>query len=473
MILSLLPIIALMGMLAGSVHLFGSDASYGPNQIALVIATGLASLVGVYRGLRWPDIQKALADGIMVGLGPMLILLAVGALIGSWILAGTVPAMIYHGVALLDPDVFYAASAIICALASLSIGSSWTVAGTLGIGLIGIAESFGLSAPLTAGAIISGAYFGDKLSPLSDTTNLAAACAGVDLFDHIRHMLWTTLPAFIVALLFFVFSSEEAARAPEEIVQLRRALAGEFDVSWYSLLPLLGMLALIALKVPAYPAILISAGFGVVFALAVQPEAVAKLANQLDAEAPAPQLRGVWTVLFGGYTATSSDPSLNDLLSKGGMSSMLNTIWLIITALSFGGVLERTGILKHLLDAILKGVRTTGDLVLATVTGGVVSNVLAADQFLAIALPGRMFTVAYDERGLDRLNLSRSLEDSATLTSVLVPWNTCGAYMSATLGVMTLDYLPYAVFNYTCPMVAIVLGYLLIAQKPAVAEASS
>jgi len=467
MLLSLVPIALLVGMLAGAVQLFGSDASYGPNQVVLVIATGVAALVGIYRGLRWPDIQKALVEGIQVGLGPILILLAVGALIGSWILAGTVPAMIYHGVALLDPRFFYPATAIICALASVSIGSSWTVAGTLGIGLIGIAESFGLSSAMTAGAIISGAYFGDKLSPLSDTTNLAAACAGVDLFEHIRHMLWTTVPAFVLALLFFLLNSEEAARPPEAIAQLRQALALEFDVSWYSFLPLLGMLVLIGLRVPAYPAILLSAAIGVVFALLIQPDAVRRFGVSLDGDGPTPMLRGIWTVLFAGYTGNSSDASLNQLLSKGGMASMLNTVWLIVTALSFGGVLEKTGILKHILDAALKTVRNTGDLVLATVTGGVITNALAADQFLAIALPGRMFTVAYDDRGLSRLNLSRSLEDSATLTSVLIPWNTCGAYMSATLGVLTLDYLPYAAFNYICPLVAVTLGYLMIAQRPA------
>ena len=468
MLLSLVPIVLLVGMLAGAVQLFGSDASYGPNQIVLVVATGVAALVGLRRGLRWADIQKALTDGIQVGLGPILILLAVGALIGSWILAGTVPAMIYHGVALLDPALFYAASAVICALASISIGSSWTVAGTLGIGLIGIAESFGLSSAMTAGAIISGAYFGDKLSPLSDTTNLAAACAGVDLFQHIRHMLWTTVPAFAVALIFFLMmNSEQATRPPADIAQLRTALAAEFNVAWYSLLPLAGMLMLIFLRVPAYPAILLSTAIGIVFALLVQPDAVQRFGESLDKEGPAPVLRGLWTVLFAGYTGSSTDPSLNELLSKGGMASMLNTVWLIVTALSFGGVLERTGILAHLLNAALKRVRSTGDLILATVTGGVITNVLAADQFLAIALPGRMFTVAFDERGLSRLNLSRSLEDSATLTSVLIPWNTCGAYMSATLGVMTLEYLPFAVFNYVCPLVAITLGYLMIAQKPA------
>lgn len=470
MLLSLAPIALLVGLLAAAVQLFGSDASYGPNQIALVVATGAAGLVGLYRGLRWEQIQEGLVAGIKVGLSPMLILLAVGALIGSWILSGTVPAMIYHGVALLDPALFYAASSIICALASVSIGSSWTVAGTLGIGLMGIANSFGLSPAMTAGAIISGAYFGDKLSPLSDTTNLAAACASVDLFDHIRHMLWTTVPAFSVALLFFLLNTEEAARTPEDIVQLRAALSGQFDVSWYSLLPLVVMLGFVALRIPAYPAILLSTVVGCLFAVTFQADAVRDFAAGSFPESPAPLAQGVWMALFDGYQGTSSDESLNELLSKGGMSSMLNTVWLIICALAFGGVLERTGILKHILDAALKRVKSVGDLVLATVTGGVVSNVLAADQFLAIALPGRLFTVAYDERGLNRLNLSRTLEDSATLTSVLIPWNTCGAYMSATLGIATIEYLPYAVFNYTCPLIAIALGYLMIAQKRVAVE---
>lgn len=470
MLLSLAPIALLVGLLAAAVQLFGADASYGPNQIALVIATGATGLVGLYRGLNWDDIQDGLAAGIRVGLSPILILLAVGALIGSWILAGTVPAMIYHGVALLSPNYFYSASALICALASISIGSSWTVAGTLGIGLMGIANSFGLSPAMTAGAIISGAYFGDKLSPLSDTTNLAAACAGVDLFEHIRHMLWTTVPAFVIALLFFLLNSEEAAKTPEDIVALRNALSAEFYVGAAALLPLVIMLGFIALKVPAYPAILLSTLVGCGFAVTLQPEAVKAFALNLYPDSQAPLIQGVWQVLFDGYQGNSSDSALNDLLSKGGMASMLNTVWLIVCALAFGGVLERTGILKHILDAALKRVRSTGDLVLATVTGGVISNILAADQFLSIALPGRLFTVAYDERGMHRLNLSRTLEDSATLTSVLVPWNTCGAYMSATLGIATFAYAPYAVFNYVGPLVAIALGYAMIAQKKVASE---
>ena len=465
MLIMLLPILLLMGMLAAAVQLFGADASYGPNQIALVIATAVAGLVGLRRGLSWTDIQEGMNAGIKVGLGPVLILLAVGALIGSWILAGTVPAMIYHGVALLNPSVFYAASAVICALASVSIGSSWTVAGTLGIGLMGIAQSFNLSPAMTAGAIISGAYFGDKLSPLSDTTNLAAACAGVDLFDHIRHMLWTTVPAFCIALVFFLLNSQEAAQSPEDIERLRSALSSEFDVGMYALLPLVFMLVFVALRIPAYPAILLSTLIGCLGAVTFQGDAVRAFALAQFPDSPMPTVQGIWLALFDGYKGNSGDDALNALLSKGGMASMLNTVWLILCALAFGGVLERTGILKAILDATLKHVRSTGDLVLATVSSGVLSNMLAADQFLAIALPGRLFTVAYDDRQLSRLNLSRSLEDSATLTSVLVPWNTCGAYMSATLGIATLQYVPYAVFNLACPLVAIALAYLAIAQK--------
>lgn len=279
MLIMLLPILLLMGMLAAAVQLFGADASYGPNQIALVIATAVAGLVGLRRGLSWTDIQEGMNAGIKVGLGPVLILLAVGALIGSWILAGTVPAMIYHGVALLNPSVFYAASAVICALASVSIGSSWTVAGTLGIGLMGIAQSFNLSPAMTAGAIISGAYFGDKLSPLSDTTNLAAACAGVDLFDHIRHMLWTTVPAFCIALVFFLLNSQEAAQSPEDIERLRSALSSQFDVGMYALLPLVFMLVFVALRIPAYPAILLSTLIGCLGAVTFQGDAVRAFAD--------------------------------------------------------------------------------------------------------------------------------------------------------------------------------------------------
>lgn len=470
MLLSFAPIALLVFLLFSAVQLFGADASYGPNQVALLIASAAAGLVGMYRGLTWAEVQESMVAGIKVGLGPILILLAVGGLIGSWMIAGTVPAMIYYGVSILNPSIFFAAAAIICALASISIGSSWTVAGTLGIGLIGIADSYGLSPAVAAGAIISGAYFGDKLSPLSDTTNLAAACTSVDLFAHIRHMLWTTVPAFCVALMFFSLIPSGAATAPEQIAELRAAISQEFNVGVGVLIPLAVMIGLIWKRVPAYPAIMLATLAGILTALTLQADVVRKFAFMANPEATMPVVEGLWRTLFAGFEGTTTNEELNRLISKGGIASMLNTVWLIVSALAFGGVLERTGILKQILDSVLTLVKSTGDLVAATVTGGFITNILAADQFLAIALPGRLFSSTYDDRGLSRENLSRTLEDSATMTSALIPWNTCGAYMAATLGVATFDYAPYAIFNLTCPLIAIGFGYLAFKQKPAVPQ---
>ena len=449
-VLALTPIIFLVALLACSVYLFGSDSSYGANQIALVLASCVAALVGRRVGISWQQAQEGIIDGIGVGLGPTLILLAVGMLIGTWILCGTVPAMIYYGVQVLNPAIFYAASAAICAIVAISIGSSWTVAGTLGIGLMGIAGSFELSPAITAGAIISGAYFGDKLSPMSDTTNLAAAATGVDLFDHIRHMLWTTVPSFTIALVIFALIGSSEAATPQEIEALQQSLAAEFNIGLHLLLPLLLMLGLVYKRFPAYPSIVISALAGAVFALLFQPDAVIKLAGDSGRRAMlSPCSRASGSACSTATTSDSGNEFLDALLSKGGMSSMLNTVWLIICALGLGGVLERTGILNYLLQLALKGVKSTGSLITTTVLTCIGTNILAADQFIAVALPGRMYKDEYERRGLSRLNLSRTLEDSATLTSALIPWNTCGAYMSATLGVATFSYAP-SLFSTCC-----------------------
>ncbi len=465
--LALTPIVLLVSLLACSVYLFGADSSYGANQIALVLATLVAALVGQRTGVRWKESQEGIITGITVGLGSILILLSVGMLIGTWIVSGTVPSMIYYGVMVLNPSMFYAASAALCAIVAISIGSSWTVAGTLGIGLMGIAGSFDLSPEITAGAIISGAYFGDKLSPMSDTTNLASACTGVDLFDHIRHMLWTTVPSFAIALLVFALIGASAAAPPSEIAALQTSLRQEFSIGPHLLLPLLLMLVLVYRRFPAYPAIVVSALTGAVFALLFQPEAVTRLAGDSgDIGGGMTLMKGIWLALFDGYSSDSGNEFLDQLLSKGGMSSMLNTVWLIITALGFGGILERTGILNYLLTMALKGVKSTGSLITTTVATCIATNILAADQFIAVALPGRMYKEAYERRGLSPLNLSRTLEDSATITSALIPWNTCGAFMAGTLAVDTLSYAPYAVFNLVCPFIAIIYGFTQIGLKP-------
>jgi NhaC family Na+:H+ antiporter len=465
--LALAPVLLLIFLLALSVYLFGADSSYGANQIALLFSAHAVGLVGLRTGLRWRDVEQGMIQGINMCIGPALILLSVGMLIGSWILAGTIPSLIYYGVQVLSPSIFYAATAAICAIIAISIGSSWTVAGTMGIGLMAIAASFNLSPAITAGAIISGAYFGDKLSPLSDTTNLAAAVTGVDLFDHIRHMLWTTVPSFLIALVLFGIIGGDEAAAPKEVAELRASLENQFNLGLHLLAPLFFMLYLALRRTPALPSIVMSSILGSLFAVIFQPEAVLRLAG---ASADIPQLlllfKGVWLSLFAGYSATTDNAFLNDLLSKGGMISMLNTTSLILCAMAFGGTLEKVGILRFLVGAALKRVHSNGSLVATTVTTCAATNLITADQFIAITIPGSMYREEFEKRGLSRLNLSRTLEDSATLTSALIPWNTCGAYMSATLGISTLAYLPYTFFNYLCPIIAIFYGYWHIAQKP-------
>jgi len=465
--LALAPVLFLVTLLSTSVYLFGADSSYGANQIALLMSVGVVALVGMRLGKSWKDIEAGIIQGISMCIGPMMILMTVGMLIGSWILAGTIPALIYYGVQVLSPDIFYAATAVICAIVAISIGSSWTVAGTMGIGLMAIASSFNLSPAITAGAIISGAYFGDKLSPLSDTTNLAAATASVDLFDHIRHMMWTTIPSFVIALVVFAAIGGGNAPEPQQIAELRNSLREQFSLGVHLFIPLLLMLYLAWRRTPALPSIIISSLVGVVFALLFQPAAVLSLAGESNGVPHALLLiKGVWTALFAGFSSSSSNAFMDELLSKGGLLSMLNTVSLILCAMSFGGVLEKVGILRCLVEAALSRVRTNGGLVATTVATCTATNLVTADQFIAIAIPGSMYRDEFQRRGLSRLNLSRTLEDSATLTSPLIPWNTCGAYMSATLGIATFTYAPFAFFNYLCPVIAVIYGYWNIAQKP-------
>lgn len=470
---ALMPLSILIALLSLSVYFYGADSSYGPNQVALLLCAIIAALLGMKNGFSWNEMQEGMLHGIGLVFGAILILFAVGALIGSWILAGTVPTMIYYGVQILSPQWFYAASCIICAVVGLSIGSSWTTAGTLGIALMGIGGAMGLSPGITAGAIISGAYFGDKLSPLSDTTNVAAAVTSCDLFDHIRHMLWTTVPAFCLALIIFMilgFSTESGQVSATEIHQLLGALKLEFNISAVSLLPLLLLLVMAWRKVPAYPTLICGALAACAIAMVFEPEATRRLGGD---DGVLSLIKGAWYSLFNGYKSESSNVAVAALLSKGGMSSMLNTIWLIISAMAFGGVMERAGFLERIVNWVLSRVSSVGGLISATVLTCFGMNASAGDQFMAIIIPGRMFREAFAAKGLHGLNLSRSLEDSGTITSVLIPWNTCGAYMSAALGVATWTYAPYALFNLICPLLAIIYGWLHFKQMPLTAPAES
>ena len=459
---ALFPIALLVSLLGASVAVYGEDSSYGPNQIALLLAALVAGLLGLRHGHRWPTLEAAVVRAISVTMPACLILLAVGALIGAWILSGTVPYLILLAAELLSPNWYYAACCLICALISLSIGSSWTTAGTVGIALMG------LSPMITAGAIISGAYFGDKMSPLSETTNLAAAVAEADLFAHIRNMLWTALPALAIALLIFSWLSAAPEGASADVfAQLARALESEYDLGPLSLLPLLLLLALSVLRFPPVPVIAAGTLLALLLALLTQyPAALSQAPAGLEGFPAA--LAGCWTVLYAGFESQSTVESVASLLTRGGMASMLNTVWLILCAMVFAGVMEATGALARLVSAILSLVRGVASLQVSTLVTALVTNILAADQYMGVSIPGRLFQGAYARRGVHRLNLSRNLEDGGTLTSVLVPWNTCGAYMAATLGVGTLAYLPFCFFNMASFGVAVLwalLGIGLVAPE--------
>ncbi|MCG9728438.1 Na+/H+ antiporter NhaC [Shewanella sp. Isolate13] len=453
---ALLPIVALVIMLTAAVYLFSSDSSYGANQIALIMAGCIGLLIGWKNGYSWAEMEQGIVRSIGVATGALLILFTVGSLIGTWILAGTVPTMIYYGMLVLNPEYFYAACCLLCAVVAISIGSSWTVAGTLGIALIGVASAMGLSVEITAGAIISGAYFGDKMSPMSDTTNLAPAVAGTDIFSHIRHMVWTTTPSIIIAMICFLLLGFNAQAGIEsnDFEMTLSLIQTQFNPGIHLLLPLLVVFILAWKKVPAFPTVIIGTIAGAVCAALFQFDNVVKFASDETLTPVVALVKGIWVAMFNGYSAETGDEVLDSLLSRGGMSSMINTVWLILCAMTFGGIMEATGLLKRILQSVLGLVKSSGSLMITTIASCIGANLITADQFIAIVLPGRMLKVEYAKRGLAPVNLSRTLEDSATITSPLIPWNTCGAYMASTLGVATVAYLPYAFFNLVCPLIS-------------------
>jgi len=458
---SLLPVLFLIGLLASAVSLFGSDSSYGPNQMALLLAAGVGILVGLRNGWTWAELETGIVLGISLAMGAILILLVVGSLIGTWILAGVVPTMIDYGLRILNPTIFYAAACVICALVAVATGSSWTTAATVGIALVGIAKAQDLHLGLTAGAILSGAYFGDKMSPLSDTTNLAPAMAGTDLFTHIRHMVWTTAPSITLAVLLFAlmgFLRHRPESAPE-LSGMTETLSASFQIGPHLLIPPLLVLVFVWRRMPAFPALFLGALIGGVFAVLFQPEAVLRYVGQPELPRGLALAKGFWMALFQGYKSSTGNAAVDELLSRGGMASMLNTTWLILSAMVFGAVMETTGMLQKIANTILGFVQGTGTLIAATLFTSLGSNVIASDQYIAIVLPGRMFRAEYRRRGLAPENLSRALEDAGTLTSPLVPWNTCGAFMSQTLGVATFTYLPYCFFNLINPLVSAFYGF--------------
>lgn len=459
---ALIPVLFLTLSLFTSIRLYGEDSSYGPNQIALILSACLTLVIGLKNGYSWRELEEGIYKDMSVVFAPSFILLAVGMMIATWIAAGIVPSMIYYGLLLINPAIFYAASCIVCAIISLSIGSSWTTAASVGVALIGTALGLGLSVEITAGAIISGAYFGDKMSPLSDTTNLAPAVTGSDLFAHIRHMTWTGVPSLIIAIILFTgigLFAEPAINA-NELEETLSTLASNFTLGWYMLLPLLVLFFLAWKRMPALPAILIAAFIGAIYALVFQSQNLFTASNTENLSNTMSALKIIWSMAVNGYAAATGNVILDDLLSGGGAANMLNTIWLILCAVFFGGAMEKTGLLEELLKAILQRAKSTSALITSTVLTCIGTNIITGDQYIAIVLPGRMYKVAFQNNNLAPVNLSRAIEDSATVTSALVPWNTCGAFMAASLGVATFAYLPFCFFNLLMPVTSIIYGII-------------
>jgi NhaC family Na+:H+ antiporter len=453
---ALVPVVALVGLLGLSFVFFGDEAASGPNQVALVFCSIVAIAMAWWHGHSIDDLRDAAVASVTAGLPAIFILLSVGALIGTWALSGTLVTMVYYGVQLLSPDYFYPTACLICLVVAVSIGSSWTVAGTLGIGLMGIAREMGLDPAITAGAVISGAYFGDKLSPLSGTANLACAAAGSNLYEHFGESLRTSGPSLVLALvLFWLLGSPVAFDASGVTARIEAA----FQPSPVHFLPLALVLVLALLRWPPFVAIFLGALAGGILAVADAPERVAAFAGP-GLPTGLALLKGVWATLTSGYVSSTGEPAVDQLLSRGGMASMLPTVWLILVALAFGGFIEKAGVLDRLIGPLIAAARSVGALVATLVGAAFATNALASDQYIAVVLPGRMFRPAFEAAGLAPVVLSRTLGDSAAVTSPLIPWNSCGAYMAATLGVATTSYAPFAFFNLINPLVSIAFGFL-------------
>ena len=463
--IALLPIIFLITLLSLNVYYYGDDALSGANQMTLLLSGAFCSFLAIIRGTPWHNIIEGIRNSISDTLPALIILLLIGALAGTWLISGIVPAMIYYGLQIVNPTYFLIAACIVSAVISLVTGSSWSTIATIGVALLGIGKAIGMSEAMIAGAIISGAYFGDKMSPLSDTTNLAPAMAGVNLFTHIRYMSYTTIPSICITLIIFLFLgfNLETQTSANDIIIIQNAIDSKFNISiWLFTVPAI-VIGLIIKKIPAIPALFIGTILGGIAAILFQTEIITELGKSND------YFQNSFIVLMDAMARDVSiiteNSMINELLSTGGMNGMLNTVWLILCAMCFGGSMEASGFLNKLSTSFMKMATNTASLVATTTGTCVFFNLTASDQYLSIIVPGKMFNETYKKNGLAPENLSRTLEDSGTVTSVLIPWNTCGATQASVLGVSTLTYLPFCFFNIISPFMTMMYAIIGIKIK--------
>ena len=457
-LIALSPLVALMLMLWFNVgYVFGDGALDGSNQVILMFAALIAAVIGVANGSSVDVVFDKIKSNVKDTSQAIYILILIGGLAGTWLVSGIVPAMIYYGLDLINVSFFLPTATIISALVSLSTGSSWSTTATVGIALMGIGQAIGIPSPVVAGAIISGAYFGDKLSPLSDTTNLAPAMAGTDLFTHIRYMLYTTVPSMIISLILFTILGlgyKDGALDPAQVNEIQNLLSDSYNINpWLFAVPL-GVIFLISRKVDALVAIAMGI-IGALIAAFIFQQPLLRSLGTGDFPIYEVAMRSV----YGSINIPTEHPILMELLNSSGMSGMMGTVWLVLSAMAFGGAMEAVGFLSVITSAIVGLARNSASLITSTLVACGILNVTASDQYLAIVIPGRMFKDVYAKRGLAPENLSRTLEDSGTVTSVLIPWNTCGAYQSSVLGVATGDYFMFAFFNLLSPIMTLIYAW--------------
>jgi NhaC family Na+:H+ antiporter len=454
-----IPILSLIFLLSVNVVIYGEDTLSGANQIALLLAAAIAGIIAIRLKITWNAILSRIVSSIGSAMPSILILLLIGSLAGTWMISGVVPAMIYYGLKIIHPSIFLFAAVVTCSIVSLATGSGWSTVATVGIALLGIGQALGIPVGLVAGAVISGAYFGDKMSPLSDTTNLAPAMAGTDLFTHIRYMMITTVPSISLTLIIFLFIGllGDFKHDGADVEAVLEQIQLHFYISPVLLIVPLLLILVIVKKMPPLPAIFFGALLGGLFAVIFQPEMIRSIAGGSSGYLMSSYVAFMQS-MFGDISIVTDNEIVNELLTSSGMAGMLDTIWLILAAMVFGGVMESAGLLMRISEAIIKWAHSTGSLVASTVVTSIFFNITASDQYIAIVVPGRMYAKTYRERGYKPELLSRTLEDGGTVTSVLIPWNTCGATQSRVLGVSTFTYLPYCFFNIISPFMSIFIA---------------